>query len=117
MSHEQAVLNDQLLVGAVVFCLGMAGFLAKRNLSHLILSGQVTLQGIWISLTAFSAFHRDENGIAWGLLLLGVAVAQVAMGIALVVLLRHHGGSLDISLWRELREAEPDGVERRGSRE
>lgn len=106
MSPEQATLNDQLVLGSIVFCVGVVGMLVRRDWIAVILGGQITLQGVWICLTAAGSFYRDAGGFAWGMLLAAVPIVQVLLGVSLVVLMSRRAGSWDVAVWRNLRESE-----------
>src|SRR5262249_41737827 len=58
MPGSDAVLNNYLIVGALLFTLGLVGFLARRNLIIMFLCAELMLQGVSLTLVAFSAFHN-----------------------------------------------------------
>ena len=47
-------LHNYLVVGAILFCLGLIGFLARRNMIVMFLSAEMMLQGVSVSLVAFT---------------------------------------------------------------
>ena len=67
------VLRNYLLVGAVLFALGMLGFLARRNLIVMFLSVEMMLQGTALSLVGFGRYHGSWTGQIFTIVILTVA--------------------------------------------
>lgn len=99
-------LHDYLVIGAILFGLGMAGFLARRNLIIMFLSAEMMLQGVALNLVAFARYRGNLQGQAFVLFLLTVAACEAAIALALILMLFRSSKSLDVSLWQELREAD-----------
>src|SRR5229473_4910212 len=97
-------LSNYLIVGAVLFVLGMVGFLTRRNLIVLFLCAEMMLQGVAINLVAFARYRGNLQGQAFTLFILTVAACEAAIALALILMLYRSRGSLDVSLWQELRE-------------
>src|SRR3954451_6393489 len=98
-------LHHYLIVGAILFCLGMVGFLARRNLIVMFLSAEMMLQAVAINLVAFARYRGNLQGQAFVLFIITVAACEAAVALALILMLYRRRGSLDVSLWQELREA------------
>jgi NADH-quinone oxidoreductase subunit K len=98
------------LVAALLFALGLIGFLTRRNLLIILLSGEMMLQGVILNLTAFDhqqTFHPLTGRVAWdgqvfSLFVLVVAAAEAALGLAVVVMLFRRKHTLDTTVWRML---------------
>jgi NADH-quinone oxidoreductase subunit K len=105
MSDELALLNNYLIVGALLFGIGMVGFLARRNLIVMFLSVEIMLQGVSVSLVAWSRFRNDFGGQMLVLFMIAVAACEAAVGLALIMTLFARRGNLDVADWRLLREA------------
>jgi NADH-quinone oxidoreductase subunit K len=103
-------LENYLVVGAILFVLGMVGFLARRNLIIMFLSAEMMLQGVAINLVAFARYRGNLQGQAFTLFILTVAACEAALALALVLTLYRSRKSLDVSLWQDLREADQDPV-------
>jgi NADH-quinone oxidoreductase subunit K len=101
-------LHHYLVVGAVLFVLGMIGFLARRNLIIVFLCAEMMLQGVAINFVAFARYHGNLQGQAFVLFILTVAACEAAIALALILMLYRRKGSLDVSVWQEMRE---DGVD------
>ena len=101
-------IHHYLVVGAALFALGMVGFLARRNLIVLFLCAEMMLQGVAINLVAFARYRGNLQGQAFVLFILTVAACEAGIALALILMLYKRRGSLDVSLWQELREAGQD---------
>jgi NADH-quinone oxidoreductase subunit K len=93
------------MIGALVFGLGLVGFLARRNMIVMFLCAEMMLQGISISLVAWSRYHNDWGGQMLVLFIIAVAACEAAIALALVLMLYRRSGKLDIAFWQQLREA------------
>jgi NADH-quinone oxidoreductase subunit K len=109
MPQEIALLHNYLLVGAVLFGIGLIGFVTRRNMIVMFLSAEIMLQGVSLSLVAWSRFHNDFGGQMLVLFIIAVAACEAAVALALVLMLFHRRGKLDIAEWRGLREANQPG--------
>ena len=98
------ILSSYLIVGAALMALGMLGFLTRRNLIVMFLSAELMLQGASLSLVAFGRYHGNWSGQVFAIIILTVAASEAAIALALVLVLYNRRGSLDISLWNEVRE-------------
>jgi NADH-quinone oxidoreductase subunit K len=105
MPHEIALLDNYLIVGAILFGIGLIGFLSRRNMIVMFLSAEIMLQGVSLSLVAWSRFHNDFGGQMLVLFIIAIAACEAAIALALVTMLFHRYGKLDIAEWHVLREA------------
>jgi NADH-quinone oxidoreductase subunit K len=99
-----AILNNYLIVGAVLFTMGLIGFLVRRNLIVMFLCAELMLQGVSITLVGFSAYHGTWSGQVFAIFSLAIAAAEAGIALALIVVLFRRSASLDVSLWQDLRE-------------
>jgi NADH-quinone oxidoreductase subunit K len=98
------------LIGALLFALGLVGFLTRRNMLIMLLSGEMMLQGVILNLVAFDWQHTHDpagsglyrDGQVFALFVLVVAAAEAALGLAVVVLMFRRKHTLDASVWRQL---------------
>jgi NADH-quinone oxidoreductase subunit K len=98
-----------VLLGGVLFVLGLIGFMTRRNLIIMFLCTEMMFQGIIVNLVAFGAYplsgsSPNMDGQVFSLFLLSVAASEAALGLALAVLLYRNRGTLDANAWRALRE-------------
>jgi NADH-quinone oxidoreductase subunit K len=80
-------LNAYLVVGALLFTLGVAGVLLRRNVLVMLMSVELMLNGANLTLAAFSRFLNDQAGNALVVFSLTIAAAEVAVGLAILVAL------------------------------
>ncbi len=102
--NELALLENYLIVGALLFGIGLVGFFSRRNMIVMFLSAEMMLQGVSVSLVAWSRFHNDWGGQMLVIFILTVAACEAAIALAVVLTLFHKRGSLDIAVWQQLRE-------------
>ncbi len=80
-------LNAYLTVGALLFSIGVAGVLLRRNAIVVLMSIELMLNGANLTLVAFSTFLDDMAGNVLVVFTLTVAAAEVAVGLAILVAL------------------------------
>ncbi|MBN9689568.1 MAG: NADH-quinone oxidoreductase subunit NuoK [Verrucomicrobia bacterium] len=80
-------LNHYLVVSALLFCLGLFGVLARRNLIVIYMCLELMLNAANLALVAFSRFNANLNGQVMVFFIITVAAAEVAVGLALIVAL------------------------------
>jgi NADH-quinone oxidoreductase subunit K len=106
MPAEIALLNNYLLVGAVLFGIGLIGFLSRRNMIVMFLAAEMMLQGVSLSLVAWGRFHNDFGGQMLVIFIIAVAACEAAVALALVITLFQRRRQLDVADWQTLREAD-----------
>ena len=89
------VLNNYILLGAILFGIGMIGFLSRRNLIIVFLCTEIMFQGVIINVVAFGKYYGNLQGQAFALFLLVIAAVEAGVALALVVVLYKRRGSLD----------------------
>jgi NADH-quinone oxidoreductase subunit K len=104
-------LENYLIVGAILFVLGMIGFLSRRNMILMFLSAELMLQGVAINLAAFARHRGNLEGQVFILFTITVAACEAAIGLVLVLILYKSRKTLDVSVWQDLREADLEPVE------
>jgi NADH-quinone oxidoreductase subunit K len=92
-----------IVVGAVLFALGLVGFLARRNIIVMFLSTEVMFQGVVLNAVSFARYHQQIHGQAFGLFLLVIAAVEAGLALGLVVLLYRRRGTLDAESWSMMR--------------
>ena len=101
---ELALLQNYLILGAILFGLGVVGFLSRRNLIVMFLSAELMLQGVSLSFVAWSRWHNDWGGQMMVIFIITVAACEAAIALALILMLYFRSGTLDIAYWQNLRE-------------
>ncbi len=92
-----------MVIGAVLFGLGVVGFLTRRNLIVMFLSTEVMFQGVLVNLVAMGLAGNNLQGQAFGLFVLVIAAVEAGLGLAIVVMLYRRRGTLDAESWRTMR--------------
>lgn len=105
MPAEMALLNNYLIVGALLFGIGLIGFISRRNMIVMFLAVEMMLQGVSLSLVAWSRYHNDFGGQMLVIFIIAVAACEAAIVLALVTALFQRRGKLDVADWQTLREA------------
>jgi NADH-quinone oxidoreductase subunit K len=86
-------LGDYLIVSGLLFTIGFAGVMLRRNIIIILMSLELMLNASNLSLVAFSRFHVDAAGVpnynaqVFVFFIITVAAAEVAVGLAIVVAL------------------------------
>jgi NAD(P)H-quinone oxidoreductase subunit 4L len=89
------LINEFLLLGAALFCIGVYGVLARRNGVMVLMSIELILSSVNINLLAFSLKHGgDVAGNVFALYVIAVAAAEVGVGLAIVLLIYRNRRSI-----------------------
>ena len=90
-------LNDYLTVAAILFTLGVFGiFLNRKNVIVILMSVELILLAVNLNLVAFSTHLNDITGQVFALLILTVAAAEAAIGLAILVVFYRNRGSIAV---------------------
>ncbi len=90
-------LSHYLTVSAMMFTLGIFGiFLNRKNLIVIMMSIELMLLAVNINLVAFSSFLNDLAGQVFTMLVLTVAAAEAAIGLAIVVVFYRNRRSIEV---------------------
>ena len=104
MSTLSSVPIDYYLVFcSLLFCLGVIGVLIKRNALVILMSVELMINSINLLLAAFSAYTNDLAGQIFVFFIMVVAAAEVAIGLAIIVLIYRTTGSIDINVLNKLK--------------
>jgi NADH-quinone oxidoreductase subunit K len=93
-----------LVVGATLFVLGALGFFTRRNLILMVLSAELMLHGVSLTLVTFGRVHNSFEGQAFTIFILTVAACEAGLALSLILALYQKSKSLDIDFWTALRE-------------
>ncbi|MGE0809804.1 MAG: NADH-quinone oxidoreductase subunit NuoK [Immundisolibacter sp.] len=90
-------LTDYLVLGAVLFALGMFGiFINRKNMIILLMSVELLLLAVNMNFVAFSHFLHDIAGQVFVFFVLTVAAAESAIGLAIIVVLFRNRASINV---------------------
>jgi NADH-quinone oxidoreductase subunit K len=96
-------LEHGLILAAILFCLGLAGALMRRNILFILLAVEVMLNAAGLAFVVAGAHWGQADGQVMFLLLLAVAAAEVSVGLALLLRVRGRNETLDADAADELR--------------
>jgi NADH:ubiquinone oxidoreductase subunit K len=100
---DDLLLNQFLLLGAVLFCIGVYGALARRNAVLVLMSIELILNSVNINLVAFGAMHSSVAGAVFALFIIAIAAAEVGVGLAIVLLIYRNRKSVDLDDMAEMK--------------
>ena len=101
-SLTQPALAHFLLTGAVLFVLGLIGFITRRNLIVMFLCTEMMFQGVAVTLVAFSRYHGHVTGQTFVIFVLTIAAAEASLALGLIVLLFRGKPTLDAGAWAQM---------------
>lgn len=106
--NEVSLLQNYLTLGAILFALGLIGFLVRRNMIVMFLSAELMLQGVSLSLVAWGRHHSDWGGQSLVVFIITIAACEAGIALVLFLMLAKQAGSLDILAWQSAREPGTD---------
>jgi NADH-quinone oxidoreductase subunit K len=80
------VLNDYLILSAILFVIGLVGVIRRKNLLMLFFASEIMLNAVNIGFAAVSKFNNDLTGQMFALFVIAVAASEVAIGLGLLIL-------------------------------
>jgi len=90
-------LGHYLILGAIIFSLGIIGiFLNRKNVIVILMSIELILLAVNINLVSFSIFLQDIVGQVFTMLILTVAAAEAAIGLAIIIAYYRNKGSIGV---------------------
>ena len=100
----QAVpLNHYILLSAIIFSIGVIGVLIRRNAIVIFMSVELMLNAVNLLLTAFSVYRGDASGQVFVFFIMALAAAEVAVGLAIIVMIYRNTNSIDINVLNRLK--------------
>lgn len=90
-------IEQYVLLSAILFCIGVLGVLTRRNAIILFMSVELMLNSVNLLLAAFSAYHSDPAGQIFVFFIMAVAAAEVAVGLAIIIMIYRNTHSVDIN--------------------
>jgi NADH-quinone oxidoreductase subunit K len=85
-----------LILSAVLFVMGVAGFLFKRNIITIFMSIELMLNAVNLSFVAFSYVLRQLSGQVFVFFVMVVAAAEAAVGLAIIIVVFRNRESLNV---------------------
>jgi NADH:ubiquinone oxidoreductase subunit K len=97
------LINEFLLLGAVLFCIGVYGVIARKNAVMVLMAIELILNSVNINLLAFSQLHNNLDGNVFALYIIAVAAAEVGVGLAMVLLIYRNRKSISLDELSEMK--------------
>ncbi len=80
-------LQPYLILAACLFSVGLFGVLTRRNAIGILLGIELMLNAVNVNLVAFARYAADPVGLIFTLFTISITVAEVALGLAIVILI------------------------------
>ena len=96
-------ISHYMILCSLLFCIGVTGVLIKRNALVILMSIELMINSINLLLAAFSAYSNDPAGQIFVFFIMVVAAAEVAIGLAIIVLIYKTTHSIDIDVLNKLK--------------
>ncbi|MFN3481191.1 MAG: NADH-quinone oxidoreductase subunit NuoK [Thermodesulfovibrionales bacterium] len=96
-------LNWYIWLSGVLFVIGMAGFLMRRNIIIMFISIELMLNAVNISLVSFSHFLKDMTGQVLTLFVIAVAAAEAAIGLGIIIALFRNKATVHVDEINEMK--------------
>jgi len=80
-------LEPYLILAACLFAIGLFGVLTRRNAIGILLGIELMLNAVNVNLVAFARYAADPVGLVFTLFTISITVAEVALGLAIVILI------------------------------
>ena len=96
-------LNWYISLSAVMFIIGVAGFLTRRNIIIMFMSVELMLNAVNISLVSFSHFLQDMRGQVFVFFVIAVAAAEAAIGLGIIIALFRNRPTTNVDEANEMK--------------
>jgi NADH-quinone oxidoreductase subunit K len=96
-------LNHYILLSTIIFSIGVIGVLIRRNAIVIFMSVELMLNAVNLLLAAFSVYRGDASGQVFVFFIMALAAAEVAVGLAIIVMIYRNTNSVDINVLNRLK--------------
>jgi NADH-quinone oxidoreductase subunit K len=105
MNHliQQIPLNYYILLSTMLFCIGVLGVMFRRNALVIFMCVELMLNAVNLLLVAFSAYRGDSAGQVFVFFIMAVAAAEVAVGLAILMMIFRNTGTTDVNFLNRLK--------------
>jgi len=97
------MVNNFLILGAVLFCIGVYGVIARKNAVMVLMSVELILNSVNLNLLAFSQMNGIVDGHTFALNIIAVDAAEVGVGLAMVLLVYRNRKSIALDELSEMK--------------
>ncbi len=96
-------LQSYLILSTLLFVIGIIGVLTRKNAIIIFMSVELMLNAANLLLIAFSSYRSDPSGQVFVFFIMAVAAAEVAVGLAIIVMIYRNTRNTDISFLNKLK--------------
>ncbi len=96
-------LNHYIILSSIIFSIGVIGVLIRRNAIVIFMSVELMLNSVNLLLTVFSIYHNDPSGQVFVFFVMALAAAEVAVGLAIIVMIYRNTNTIDINVLNRLK--------------
>jgi NADH-quinone oxidoreductase subunit K len=96
-------MSQYLVLCLILFSLGAFGVLYRRNILVMFMSIELMLNSVNLLMVYFSALHNDQSGQVFVFFIMAVAAAEITIGLAILVMIFRHLGSINIDSLKNLK--------------
>ncbi len=96
-------LTHYLVLSGILFSIGLAGVIRRKNLLLLFFSTEIMLNAVNIGFAAVAKFYGDLTGQMVAFFIIAVAASEVAVGLGLLVLWYKRNGTIDLESMQEMK--------------
>nr|YP_009252813.1 subunit 4L of NADH-plastoquinone oxidoreductase [Cymbomonas tetramitiformis]ANA56947.1 subunit 4L of NADH-plastoquinone oxidoreductase [Cymbomonas tetramitiformis] len=98
-------IENLMLLGALIFCIGLYGFLTSRNVVRILISLELILNAININLVSISTFmdSQELKGQVFALFIIAIAAAESAIALAIILTLYRNKNSIELEQFNLLK--------------
>ena len=89
-------LNHYLILSAILFSIGVIGVVTRRNVIVIYMSIEVMLNAVNLTFVAFSNYLNDMGGHVFTFMVMAVAAAEAAVGLAIIIAIFRNRRSVDV---------------------
>jgi len=100
---QEITISHYLLLSSILFSIGVMGVMMRRNFIVIFMSIELMLSAVNVLLTAFSAQNGNQSGQVFVFFIMIVAAAEVAVGLAILVMIYRNIRSTDINALKNLK--------------
>jgi NADH:ubiquinone oxidoreductase subunit K len=97
------LVNQFLILGALLFCMGVYGVLTRKNAVMVLMSIELILNSVNINLLAFDRLNGGTDGNVFALYVIAIAAAEVGVGLAMVLLIYRNRKNISLDDLSEMK--------------
>ena len=96
-------INYYIFLSLALFVIGIVGVLTRRNAIIIFMCIELMLNAVNLLLVAFSSYYQDTSGQVFVFFIMAVAAAEVAVGLAILIVMYHNTKTTDINTLDRLK--------------